>query len=334
MRRMRYKGTMIAVLVLLALSASVVWAANPFVDGNIVGDEGWQGVAPIETDPLAANTDPDETMGNQYDIRDVYVRPSDDSAALFIGFDVYGPPMEMKAPAGSIVVLFDTVPGSGPPNTFCPEIGAEYSIYYSWNFLLGWQGALLDTSNGFVGPVSALYGQGWEAAVALSDIQTALGQPMAMGIHFENGVADEDDSVCFTWNPDDGGGEGCTPGYWKQSQHFGSWVSPYSPIDPQTYFDAAFGVNCTGMACEDKTLLQALGTGGGGEKALMRHAVAALLNAAANSGVDYLYTPETVIQMVKDAYAAGGDIEGTKNFFADENELGCPLGRNLWSPSE
>lgn len=66
---------------------------------------------------------------------------------------------------------------------------------------------------------------------------------------------------------------GCTPGYWKQPHHFDSWeATGFAPGD--TLSDA-FG-------CElpEKTLLEALEARGGGENAFMRHAVAALLNAA------------------------------------------------------
>ena len=55
-------------------------------------------------------------------------------------------------------------------------------------------------------------------------------------------------------------GEGCTPGYWKQPHHFDSWVG-YQTGDE---FDVVFGVPY------DVTLLQALTTGGGAEKALGR----------------------------------------------------------------
>ncbi len=64
-----------------------------------------------------------------------------------------------------------------------------------------------------------------------------------------------------------GGGEGCTPGYWKQSQHFDSWTG-YSP---STQFSAVFE-----NAFPGKTLLQVLEQGGGGLNALGRHTVAAL----------------------------------------------------------
>lgn len=111
------------------------------------------------------------------------------------------------------------------------------------------------------------------------------------------------------------GGEGCTPGYWKQKQHFDSWVD----FEPGDSFDDVFGVDSS----FDGTLLQALKRGGGGENAHGRHAVAALLNAA-TGGVDSSFSVDEVIQAVQDAYDSG-DFEGQKNIFADDNESGCPL---------
>ena len=67
--------------------------------------------------------------------------------------------------------------------------------------------------------------------------------------------------------------EGCTPGYWKQDQHFDSWeATGYEPGDS---FDVVFGV----ASSNGWTLLEALDAGGGDENALARHATAALLNA-------------------------------------------------------
>ena len=65
------------------------------------------------------------------------------------------------------------------------------------------------------------------------------------------------------------------------------------------------------------------GVGSGPEAGLMRHAVAALLNAA-NPGVNYAASESEVIGMVQDAYGAG-DFEDTKNEFESWNEAGCPL---------
>jgi hypothetical protein len=112
------------------------------------------------------------------------------------------------------------------------------------------------------------------------------------------------------------GGQGCTPGYWRQDHHYDSWVG-YAPGDN---FDTVFGVSST---FSPKNLGNAVQLGGGGERALARHAVAALLNAA-SPGVSYLYSEAEVKTMVQSAYATG-NFEGTKNLLEAQNEKGCPL---------
>src|SRR5438093_321792 len=77
------------------------------------------------------------------------------------------------------------------------------------------------------------------------------------------------------------GGEGLTPGFWKQTQHFSDWVG----YTQSQNYNTVFGVN------DDPTLtlLGALQRGGGGMNALGRQAVAALLNAS-NPNINYFYT--------------------------------------------
>ena len=111
------------------------------------------------------------------------------------------------------------------------------------------------------------------------------------------------------------GGQGCTPGYWKQPHHFDSWVM-YGPHDT---FYMAFSSDLFGM---DKTLLQVLSQGGGKEYAMGRHAVAALLNALSD-GVSYKYSKEEIIAAVQGAHS--GSYNHVKNAFEYQNEMGCPL---------
>lgn len=122
--------------------------------------------------------------------------------------------------------------------------------------------------------------------------------------------------TCTPPPPPPGGGEGCTPGYWKQTQHFDSWSG--TGFAPGDSFDSVMGVDSS-----FNTLLNGLKANGGGENALARHAVAALLNAS-SSGVDYEYTSAEVIALVQDAYASG-DFESAKNLLEAQNEMGCPL---------
>jgi hypothetical protein len=114
------------------------------------------------------------------------------------------------------------------------------------------------------------------------------------------------------------GNEGCTPGYWKQTQHFDSYPAG---ITPSTTFTSIFGVGGT------LTFLQALGLNGGDTNALWRHGAAAYLNAASDD-VDYAYTTAQVIDIVQgDGDFAGLSVEARKNLLdaANNGVGGCPL---------
>jgi len=114
-----------------------------------------------------------------------------------------------------------------------------------------------------------------------------------------------------------GGGEGCTPGYWKQSHHFDSWPAPYTP---STLFSDVFEDAFPGMDLHD-----VLSQGGGGLNALGRHTVAALLNAA-SPDVSYDLTPGEVISLFDDLYpATTAEYNALKDYFEDFNQQGCPL---------
>ena len=109
------------------------------------------------------------------------------------------------------------------------------------------------------------------------------------------------------------GGQGCTPGFWRQLHHFEHWVG----YDPDDLYSAVFGVIRAG------TLLENVTARGGGENALARHSVAALLNAS-SPFVDYDLSVADVIAAVQAAFATG-NFEATKDHFEGLNEQGCPL---------
>ncbi len=134
-------------------------------------------------------------------------------------------------------------------------------------------------------------------------------------------VRDQDAACVTTLPPPPPGDEGCTPGYWKQPRHFDSWVA--TGFAPGDSFEVVFGRD---VFAGDPTLAQALALRGGGLNALGRHAVAALLNAA-HPDVDYALTSAEVIAKFQAAVdsADPGQIQATKNEFADANEAGCPL---------
>lgn len=126
-----------------------------------------------------------------------------------------------------------------------------------------------------------------------------------------------------------GGGEGCTPGYWKQEQHFDSWTSPLAPTADFT----APGFTSPGSdarvrrgrsVVDVQTQLQALMANQGSWAALTRHAMAALLNAASPS-VDYDLSEAQVIAKYNGALAGSFDVNDIKNELASYNEQGCPI---------
>ncbi len=138
------------------------------------------------------------------------------------------------------------------------------------------------------------------------------------GEECDDGNNDDGDDCSATCTVEQGG-EGCTPGYWKQCQHFGSWTAP---LTPDTEFSAMFGSNVFG----DMTLLEVLSQGGGGIIALGRHAVAALLNAASQ---DVSYDRSTMqVKMMFNNALVNGNIEEVKNMLEGFNEQGCPVGLN------
>lgn len=159
---------------------------------------------------------------------------------------------------------------------------------------------------------------------ASADFVAGGGDEFVVSIVFTNparpdSVTSSSGTLTVTCEPpdDNGGGEGCTPGYWKQDQHFDSWdATSFATGDS---FDAAFGVTSS----QNWTLLSALEAKGGGENALARHATAALLNAS-NPDVSYEFSAAEVIALVQDAYASG-DFEAAKDVLEEQNEMGCPL---------
>ncbi len=124
---------------------------------------------------------------------------------------------------------------------------------------------------------------------------------------------------------------GCTPGFWKQSQHFQFWTAPYAPgTTISSVFSAAAGYTTSkGQNVGNSTLLQGLGFGGGskvGDAAaiLLRAAIAGLLNAA-SPDVDYFSSVASHIAAVNAALASGDrdtmlGVAGTIDF---ENNRGC-----------
>jgi hypothetical protein len=121
--------------------------------------------------------------------------------------------------------------------------------------------------------------------------------------------------------------EGCTPGYWKQEQHFGNWGCGYIAEGPNAtlfFGDVFSGVNNYQGLDEDLTLLEALNLGGGDFNALARHAAAAILNSCAD--VNYKYDETEIRDMVTAAFNTN-KAKLAHSKLESANEEGCPLDR-------
>jgi ABC-type transport system substrate-binding protein len=117
--------------------------------------------------------------------------------------------------------------------------------------------------------------------------------------------------------------QACTPGYWKQPQHFDSWVGFNTT-------DTLGSVFTNTSPYENTTLLDALSFQGGpgldgAKRILLRTAVAALLNS---TSINYPLTTAEVISAVDNALASGDRntiLAVAAQGDAINNAFPCPL---------
>jgi hypothetical protein len=137
-----------------------------------------------------------------------------------------------------------------------------------------------------------------------------------------------------------GGGEGCTPGFWKNNAdkwNASAWCDLFSPSmkisdvfeldEPLTIFIGG-NPNKSSSYITDPTLLQALGANGGGVNAMIRHGVAAMLNACSDC-VNYPNNdPFEIVLMIEDTLngvPGAYSVDELHYMFAGWNEYGCPV---------
>jgi hypothetical protein len=157
---------------------------------------------------------------------------------------------------------------------------------------------------------------------AIEGQYSATGTATGKGGCDDQSVSD-DDPVHYFGKPT--GGEGCTPGYWKN--HTDSWQSFSTNQKVQSVFAQASIYPTLG----NSTLVQALAFQGGSDLTgvagnLLRAATASLLNSAHN-GVDFPWFTSQVIQEVNSALSSKNrdTILALASALDKDNNLGCPL---------
>lgn len=123
--------------------------------------------------------------------------------------------------------------------------------------------------------------------------------------------------------------QGCSPGYWRQDQHFGSWPNPPAPTDTfQSIFARLITVDLgPSTSVSDPTLLEALEAIQGGVNRIARIGTAAYLSAV-HAGVAYPYTAAQVVTAVQnalDGVAGPISIDDLENVWKNVVDH-CPLG--------
>ena len=129
------------------------------------------------------------------------------------------------------------------------------------------------------------------------------------------------------------GGQGCTPGFWKNPKHFALWVG-YTPNElvsavfnvPASFPDGSDGTSLASSSLAGALAFQGGSTLNGASQILLRAAVAGLLNAS-NPNVAYPMTTGQIITAVNAALNSGDRTQITNLATAldNANNGGCPL---------
>jgi hypothetical protein len=132
-------------------------------------------------------------------------------------------------------------------------------------------------------------------------------------------------TFCYVEGTTTGGGDGCTIGYWKQN-HADTWAD--AGYDPDDLVSSVFPAAIT---TANVKLIDALDLPGGpgaagGERILIKQAVAAVLNAA-HPDVDYPLTVVQIVAAVNAAIASGDRAQmiALATLLESLNSLGCPI---------
>jgi len=131
------------------------------------------------------------------------------------------------------------------------------------------------------------------------------------------------------------GGQGCTPGFWKNPKHFALWVgiTPTQTVGSLFTIQPTFADGSSGSVPANSTMAQGLAFQGGSSlngasQILLRAAIAGVLNAN-NPNVSYSMTASQIVSSVNAALASN-DRNTILNLAsqidsANNGQAGCPL---------
>lgn len=276
---------------------------------------------------LVLYTDPADPPGSTVEVRD----------GTDLAYSGFPAPRDTTVPqtftfaASPVDRVANLASFAGSVSNFDPQYGFRPNRL-SVTFDLGGTGDVVIDN-----PYQSDEGQEWDASNVPVTIPAGATQMTVQALSGGPGPAGSTDAS-FSWNaaavsipatpppPPPPGGEGCTPGYWKN--HLGAWApTGYAPGQALSSVFSAAGLGSLGS----KTLLQALGFGGGPtvtakKKILLRAAVASLLSAA-HPDVSFGASPATVISAVNAALESNSaaTILGLADDLDRRNNAGCPL---------
>jgi hypothetical protein len=238
-----------------------------------------------------------------------YINCDDDPNCQVTVARMFEFPVASSARDADLAMFFSSVSGSESGSGFRPSV------------VRVWVGGAPPIE--IVNQLDSIDGEEWDTLDLQFEIPAGVGEVQVQAFSEDlNLTGDKPASLywlaaALSVPEEERGGQGCTPGYWKQDHHFADWAAPYDPDDLfADYFEDAF----PGL-----TLLDVVSQGGGDLKALGRHTVAALLNSA-NGEVSYDLSSQEVIDAFNSVYPGSkDDYEGLKGEFEAFNEQGCPL---------
>ena len=251
-----------------------------------------------------------------------------------LAYKFFAPPLDTTVPqtfaftpaAASRPATLATMAGS----VSGPDLGGlrgnvlngAFDTGQTFSIVNGWQSASGAEFDALTSPITIPAGASSLTVQALSEGGTAPASFTWIGA-----------SLAVQNPPRSGGGEGCTPGYWKNHDGSKRQTNQWPPTGyaPTQALSTVFSSAALGTL--GSTTLRAALDWGGGEtladkkRLLLHHAVAALLNAA-HPDVDYGMTTAQIIADVNAALASNDTttIENLKNRLDTLNNAGCPIG--------